>query len=41
MCKWNENCQYSDSGNTCIDCDYAYIKTEEQLKEYVEYNVND
>ena len=36
MCKWNNNCKY-ESDENCYECDYAYIKTEEDLKEYLEF----
>lgn len=37
MCKWNTKCEYKSDFN-CHDCDYNYIKTEEELKEYLNFN---
>lgn len=34
MCKWNTNCKY-ESDENCYECDYSYIKTEDNLKEYL------
>lgn len=36
MCKWNKNCEYK-SDETCYECEYNYIQTKEELKEYLEF----
>lgn len=36
MCKWNENCEYK-CDEVCHECDYNYIKTEKELRDYLEF----
>lgn len=36
MCKWNKNCKYKSDEN-CHECDYNYIKTEEELERYLNF----
>lgn len=36
MCKWNKNCEYK-SDERCHECDYNYIKTNEELRDYLEF----
>lgn len=41
MCVWVKNCVHSDSGNNCIDCEYAYIKDEKELNELISFGTSE